>query len=417
MRRLLLFVLAVFYLSACSKDDGPVVPAPNEYVYPGDMAVYNVTYNENCTVFEQSELADVLEIADDFGYVRFSAASAKAKNLQEGDVIIIHGKALLKIISIEDQGEFIHANTEEAILTDAIKDGRIILNQTCDFSSAITPDVVIGGKVTPMEIQGNGDFKLKFKIGEYDYTIEFKMKGDSANVSMEIEKSVSDHVTAKFTAEGTMNKFYTENQIDVANSQTTNARMVQSGLKGDLTVGLTVAASGEDIFTEEFPIVLLQYPMMVGPIPVMLKVKVLFTVSLVVPLDGSSRVSAKFEYDSRTGFRYAGGEVNAEANIGPFKITKNLTETGASNAVGANFGLAFPRIEIGIFNKVVVPYAQTAFLIGGDYTFTPPCQMARAQFIGAIGCKLDFFGYFGATIKKTLWQEEKVLLKAGDCPE
>ena len=95
----------------------------------------------------------------------------------------------------------------------------------------------------------------------------------------------------------------------------------------------------------------------------------------------------------------------------------NITQTGASSAIGANFGLAFPRLEIGIFDKLIVPWIHTAFLIGGDYTFTPPCQQAKCQFIGACGIDFKFLLGYSYSLNKTLWQEEKVLLQAGECPE
>jgi hypothetical protein len=100
---------------------------------------------------------------------------------------------------------------------------------------------------------------------------------------------------------------------------------------------------------------------------------------------------------------------------GNHSMDKKKAQTGASSAIGVNYGMAFPRLEIGIFDNIVVPYVQTSFLIGGDYTFTPACQQAKSQFIGACGVNFKFLG-FSYNAKKTLWQEEKVLLKSGDCP-
>ena len=37
------------------------------------------------------------------------------------------------------------------------------------------------------------------------------------------------------------------------------------------------------------------------------------------------------------------------------------------------------------------------------------------MFIGACGFKLKFFGLFEAEGSTTLWNEEKILLQAGDC--
>jgi len=147
---------------------------------------------------------------------------------------------------------------------------------------------------------------------------------------------------------------------------------------------------------------------------VFINLKVLFVINCVVPVDGSSQVEVKFEYNSTTGIKYNGTEVSADASIGDQSMDKNKAQTGASSAIGVNFGLAFPRLEIGVFDELIVPWIQTAFLIGGDYTFTPACQQAKSQFIGACGFDLSFLG-FGYSAKKTLWQEEKILLQSGDC--
>jgi len=134
-----------------------------------------------------------------------------------------------------------------------------------------------------------------------------------------------------------------------------------------------------------------------------------------VPVDGSSQIEVKFNYNSTTGIKYNGTTVSADASMGEKSMDKNKAQTGASTAIAANFGLAFPRIEIGVFEDVIVPYIQTAFLIGGDYTFNPACQQAKSQFIGACGLNLSFLG-FNYNANTVLWQEEKVLLQSGDCP-
>ena len=95
---------------------------------------------------------------------------------------------------------------------------------------------------------------------------------------------------------------------------------------------------------------------------------------------------------------------------------KIKAETGASTAIGANFGLAFPRLELAIFGESVVPWIQTAFLIGGDFTFTPPCQQAKSTFIGACGVNFSFFG-LGYSANHKFWEEEKVLLQTAECPQ
>jgi hypothetical protein len=88
---------------------------------------------------------------------------------------------------------------------------------------------------------------------------------------------------------------------------------------------------------------------------------------------------------------------------------------GASSAIAVNFGIGFPRLEIGIFNSVVVPWIQSAYLIEGNYTSFPACRQIRAAFIGACGVDFSFFGLIDSKPKITLWDERVTLFQTGDC--
>ena len=259
------------------------------------------------------------------------------------------------------------------------------------------------------------EFEFEFSYGAYQLRIKFAFTEAKADVEFEITKDLVKPITAKFLATGSIQNFSSSTEMVFADSKLTKFGQKNSDITGDLTLNLTVAGSGRDDITFDFPVVLLKYPIMVGPIPVVISLKVLFVINCVVPVDGSAQVEVKFDYKSTTGFKYDGTNVSADASMGDQSMNKNIAQTGAASAIGVNFGLAFPRIEIGVFDEVLVPWIQTAFLIGGDYTFTPACQQAKSQFIGACGIDLSLAG-FGYNAKKTLWQEEKVLLKSGDCP-
>lgn len=411
MQKHLLLLLLICFFVSCSKDDNATSPDPFN---KKDTAICSVTYSANAVLFDQSDLQSIIEYDTIAGTIVFNSSNTKADKLVQGNVIILHGLALRKVVDIGKLGNRITVWTEAAKLNEAITDGEISWSKTCDFTNAIVPVGVVGGREIPFAPTPSGDFELKVKYGAYDYTISFKMQGDSTIVTMEIEKEIGSKVKAKFSAEGTLMKFKSEMDLKYKDSTVKDMKVSNENLKGDLTVALTAAASGSDALNFDFPIVLLRYPFLVGPIPVVLNVSVKFVANAVVPLDGSARVSASFEFNSQTGVKYNGTDVSAEANIGPFKISKNTAETGASNAISASFGLAFPRIELGIFGNVIVPYAQTAFLVGGDFTFMPACQTANAEFIGAIGYEFEFLG-FSTSGSKNLWDEKKELLKSGDC--
>jgi hypothetical protein len=409
MKTLKIFLLAAFTISlfsTCEKDD-------NKNPQQSESKVYNVTYSDN-TVFIDSLAVESLRI-DTANYIYyFPNDDPKLADLNTGDILLIYGVAVRRVTAKTPIGNETKVETEFATLNEAIKEGEISWNKQISFKDGVVPVVLMGGEPVPFKSTSADGYEFEFTYGAYGYRIKFDFAETGANVEFEITKELVKPISAKFTAIGTINNFNSATDMKFENNKLTSFDQKNANITGDLTLNLTVAGSGSDALTFDFPVVLLKYPLMVGPIPVVINVKVLFVVNCVVPVDGSSQVEAKFSYNSTTGVKYDGVSVNADASIGDYTIGKKINQTGASSAIAANFGLAFPRLELELFGEVIVPYIQTAFLIGGDYTFTPACQQAKAQFIGACGVDLSLLGY-GYSIKKTLWQEEKILLQSGDC--
>jgi len=412
MRKLYLFLisaLVVLFFNTCQKDD----PAPNPTA--DNSSVYNVTLTDN-TVFIDSLLVESLVRIDTADHVYyFEGSDPKIANLKVNDILLIYGVALRKVTAISHNGDETRVETGYATLNQAIRDGEISWNKEINFKDGVRPVVLMNGENIVSKSTSANDFEFEFSYGAFSYRIKFVFTEAKADVEFEITKDLVKPITAKFLATGSIQNFSSSTEMVFANSKLTKFGQKNSDITGDLTLNLTVAGSGRDDIAFDFPVVLLKYPMMVGPIPVVINLKVLFVINCVVPVDGSSQVEVKFDYKSTTGFKYDGTTVSADASMGDQSMNKNIAQTGAASAIGVNFGLAFPRIEIGAFGEVLVPWIQTAFLIGGDYTFTPACQQAKSQFIGACGIDLSLAG-FGYNAKKTLWQEEKVLLKSGDCP-
>ena len=397
----------ILCLCTCKKDnDNPS--------NPGESKVYNVTYTDN-TVYMDSIAVESLARIDTAAYTYyFENNDPNLNGLEVDDILLLHGLALRRVTEITSSGEETRVVTGYATLNEAIKDGVISWNKEISFKDGVVPEIVMNGKSIPFKSSSADGFEFEFSYGDYSYRIKFDFSEEKADVEFEISRDLVQPISAKFLATGTINNFNSSTDLKFEDSELTRFGHKNAHMQGELTLNLTVAGSGRDNITFDFPVVLLKYPVMVGPIPVMINLKVLFVLNCVVPVDGSSQVEAKFSYNSTTGLQYNGTTVDADASIGDQSIGKNIAQTGASSAIATNFGLAFPRLELEIFDEVIVPYIQTAFLIGGDYTFTPACQQARAQFIGACGVDLSFFG-FGYSASKTLWQEEKILLRSGDC--
>ncbi len=402
--------LTSILITSCSDDESVNNPS---ITWTDNSSTYNVVYNDNTIVIEKSELGDLVSVDEEKHTYTFNSTNEKIKNLQVGDILIIYGKALRKVSEIKIQNEIIVIETEYATLNEAIKSGKIEWDYGCDFTSAAKPVIVLAGKEYDAKLMGD-ILHWNITFDGLKYLIEMTLNGDNAKVKFQIEKNLGGNAGANFIAEGTIQRFRSRNSLNFDNSQLTDFTNSNDGLVGNLQLSLVVAASANDNVNLELPIVLLKYPFMVGPVPCLINVKAQVVVNAVVPMGASSQVTAQFNYSSNTGFKYSGSNFEAKGNIGNYTINKIKTETGSPSVISANFGIGFPRLELSMLGEVVVPWIQTACLIGGDYTFNPACQEAKAQFIGACGVDLSFLG-IEKSFSKTLWQEEKVLFKSGAC--
>ena len=409
---LLFFITVVFIILSCDKS--PTGLNATDEILTEDTFIFDVEWTPNTVYFDSTALSTLQKVdTTDFRYY-FAASDQKASALTPGEIIVLHRLALRKVISVATINQQIVIETEYATLNEAINNGQIEWDYGINFTKPIVPHLLQQGKAIAYNQISADSFGIEKKIGEFTYKISMKFNDSSADVKCEIEKDVGGIAKISFKCEGAIEQFRTSSKIDFENSQLTNYEQKNDDLKGDLTVSLAAAGSGNDKLKLEFPATLLKFPIFIGPVPAIINIKVLFIAEAVVPLDGSSRISAKFTYDSSTGIKYNGTSVEVNGNIGTYSIEKNITQTGASGRIGINFGLGFPRLEIGLFGIPIVPWVHTAFLIGGDYTFNPACQQAKAAFIGACGYDLGFFGV-GFSGSKTLWNEEKILLQSGDC--
>lgn len=348
----------------------------------------------------------------------FDAAGLAAQGVEllENAPLIIHGKTIRRIAALREEAGAIIVETEYCTLNEAIHEGTI----AWDYGVAFTPE-----KIAAIELPGWGKVYPKagepivfdITIGDYNYKITCTLENTHATAEFIVSKSLPGSAGARLEAKGEIQRFRSRNNIVLAGGAPSDFDHQLNGMRGDLTLELIVAASGNDAINFEFPVPVMTIPFVVGFIPVELKIKIQFVINAVVPYDGSSRVKTAFHYDSDLGFSYDGISLSAGGYLGSVGFGDPIHQTGASSAISTNFGVGFPRVELSIARETLVPWAQTAFLIGGSYTFTPACQTADALFLGALGYKLGFLGWNIASGSKTLFREEKELLRSGQCPK
>jgi hypothetical protein len=346
-----------------------------------------------------------------------AGVQAAGLDLTAGKLLVIHGVAARKIASVTPDGDHLVVETDFVPLNEIFTDGTIAWDYGVEFTPDTIKSIEVAGKDYPVPKDGT-PIDISFEIGEFKYEIKATLDTETSTFEFTVTKGIATALEGKFIANGKIVRFRSKNNFQLGGGELQEWNSDFSGMRGDATLELVVAASGRDVIDYKLPVPIMKIPFMVGPVPVVLGIKIQFVINASVPVDGSARVKTKFTYDSDLGLSFDGATVSAGGNLAGLTFGDDDThETGASSAIAANFGIGFPRVELSIFGDSVVPWAQTAFLVGGSYTFTPACQTADAEFIGAVGYNLGLFGFDLLSGKKTLFDHKKELLRAGDCPE
>ena len=335
--------------------------------------------------------------------------------LDVGDPFILDGIEVGRISYVEVDGTEIYLETEMIPLNEVFPDGEIAWDYGVEFTAESVKSIEIPG-VGEFPVKAGTPINITFEQGGLKYELKATLDGATADFDFTVTKGVGAGVTARFTAKGQIVRFRNKNQINFEGGQLTHFGHELNGMRGNTELKLVVAGSGSDAIDFKLPVPIMKIPFVVGYIPAVLSISAQFVVNAAVPLEGSAQVGTSFAYDSDLGFNFNGVEVMAGGRAGDTTFGDPLHMTGAASAISANFGIGFPRVSLDIAAGTLVPWAQTAFLVGGSYTFTPACQTADAQFIGAAGYNLGILGFELASGSKTLFTQKKELLRAGDCP-
>jgi PKD repeat protein len=391
-----------------------VQPDPS---WAADTRTFDIEVADEVMVVEEEDLEDVIlqynqeehaylldpDTLDSMGYT-----------FDVGDPIILAGIEIGRITRAEEDETGLYIETEQVPLNEVFPDADI----AWDYGVEFTPDIV-----KSIEIPGVGEYPIKagtpisvtFEQGEFKYELTATLNVDSADFDFVVTKGIGAGVKGKFTAKGQISRFRNKNQISIADGTVQQFNHQLNGIKGTSTLDLTVAASGGDAIDFKIPVPIMKVPFVVGYIPAVLSIGAQFVVNAAVPLDGSARVGTTFTFDSDLGFNFNGTTVEAGGRAGNATFGDSTHQTGASSAISANFGVGYPRVSMSIAGGTLVGWAQTAFLVGGAYTFLPACQTADASFIGSAGYDLGIHGFELASGSKKLFEQKKELLRAGQC--
>jgi len=414
--RLALAAGFISLLFSCGVEDLGLQGNPGGAPSQEDTFTFDVEWDPNTTVVTADQL-DLLLESDSQNHLYIFDAQGVADaglDLSVGRYLVIHGIALEKIISSQETGNELRVEGENAYITDAIENGTIAWDYGVRFTPDKVPSMIIGGK--EVRAAADGTIGYEFPWGDYTCAIKVQLLDTSASFEFTIEKKLSENTGAKFVLEGKLERFRVKDTMEIRGKRLQRFDHSYEKLKGEGKISLIAAgAMKEPLKLVDLPTPLLVVPFLVGPVPVVLTIEAKFMVQLIVPaIDGSSRVTVKFSYDSDLGFSYDGVETKNTGSLGAFTYDDTVTETGASSAIGINFGVAFPRLKLSAFGGLIVPWAHIQFVIGGTWDPIKPCQTADYEIRGVGDVDFTAFKLSDVAGDLTFFQKKEKLLRAGD---
>jgi len=414
--RLLLAIALSGLLFSCTMEQPWLQGASPGSPEQQDSFTFDVQWDANTTVVTADQL-DLLLDADteNHSYTFDAQGIAEAGlDLSVGRYLVIWGVALEKIVSVQETGGELKVEGENAFITDAIESGIIGWDYGVRFTPERVPSMIIDGK--EVSAAADGSIEYEFPWGDYTCTIKVQLMDTSASFEFTIEKKLTEHTGAKFILEGKLESFRVKDTMAIQGKRLQSFDHNYEKLKADGSISLVVAGEmKEPLKLVDLPTPLLVVPFTVGPVPVVLTIEAKFMVQLVAPaIDGSSRVTVKFSYDSDLGFSYDGVETKNTGSLGAFTYDDTVTETGASSAIGVNFGVAFPRLKLSAFWGRIVPWAHIQYVIGGTWDPIKPCQTADYEIRGVGDVDFTIFKLSDVAGDLTFFKKKEKLLRAGD---
>jgi hypothetical protein len=391
----------VLATAACSSGSDTVTDPP-AVTPPETGSGYSISYAPTTVRIPDAVVPQALVSVDSASKVyRFNAdaLSAASVTLQPGRILLVPGVALRRIAAVNTAAGVSTVTTSYVSLNEAFREAEI----TWDAPLRYTPAVLAGARIragdewlAPSVVQPNGSVQWQYTAGANEITASLSAAGSNATIELTVLKKTGGAANARFTARTVIGEMRSLARIDIENNKTERFDYDAKGLGGTVDLDITAAGAGLDELAFDWPEAMIRFPVQVGPLPVIVALKVQVVTKLVVNGNASATARTSFSYGGDAGFRYNGTTMTttASAGLGTPVLGASTGDAAAfiGNEVDAQFGFAAPKIEVGIFGETIVPFIRPEFFVGSRLQWGPVCKSAYVKYLVQGGIDLRFFG-------------------------
>jgi hypothetical protein len=369
--------------------------------------------NVNSTLIESDTESDT--------YI-FDAAALEEEGIvfEPGQVLLVHQTALGRITSVQESDGAVTVQTEFAALTEAFEELDMEWNKSFEFTPEIIEKSVMvyqGKEIYPQKNDSEncagfqeGCFGWNANVGEYEIKGRIVGQGADAEVIVIMSKQVGgDNVV--FRAESTIQKIENSTNLQIEGGETKQFDFQNPNMGGQVKMSVAAAGGGVGPDLSFGPQTMIRFPFAVGPLPMVLAVKVRTVAKVEVQSNASAVAEATFRYGGSAGVRYDGVNLipNKDQQIENPQIEGGSGDLAAAIGlnVGVQWGFSAPELELQLFGNTLVPYLRPEFFLQGGLTWGPVCQEVKLRYNVSSGLDLRFLGMDISTLVETKVVDEK----------
>src|SRR5690625_181741 len=444
-----------------------------EYLLELSETTWDVSYNSDVEVVSGGGLDALLSADQTSGEYVFDRKAAQDADiaLQKGEVLLLAGHSLVRIVDVSESGDQVNVSTEPASLDDAIHDGTVAWDVPVSFdfdqfftsvdpggagealsmdtaALSVEPQLTAIGMAMPdgsvVQVadsediaeavydsisvdRENNSVEWTFSMAPNKYQFRLTSKGDSVEILVVVSRYDGSEAKLAYRAEGTIGSVRSVASASYSGGELQNSDVNLDNLAVDLDLSIAAAGAGVGSLRTEIPIPFMKFTWLVGPVPVTMEIKASITGAIDAKADASATAEASFAYRGGVGISFEGSSLSAAGGTISAGMEPQPADSASSMGINvdAQYGVAFPEVSLSLFGQGLVPYIRPGFVMGSSLTWGDPaagfpassiCKEAYVRTEVAVGYDFKVLGKSLSSAEENLYEDRKDA-RAESCPE
>jgi hypothetical protein len=382
--------------------DAAPTPTFNQPDFVPDAVTFDVEWRDHAHVIEEADGKALLvgDAPDEstLSYV-FDDSAESIRSLQPGDIAVLAGVAYRKVVSVTETDAGIELETARTTLPEAISAGTIDWAQTIDFSSSEALDLMqlsYGSlplkRLAQLELPGPITYEGDLE-GDYHVSVSLDPGASGLALDITVKKQILGEDRFALQASGTLQGFQTHGHLVLDGAGGVEFDHGNRNIAGDIhlrAIAFNTGASQELLY---LPIGI-DIPLQVGPVPLLLKLKVAVNVTLELNVaDSSAEATVDLHFQGNSGISVTGSSLNANASLDSGEAAGFAGGSADAIAAGLAACVEAPRIELSMLGEFASVGLTQNNCASTYFTFTPACNSVRGSITGLALASLGFFGF------------------------